>query len=1196
MKHTGKLGEVVRLEVGYQLRRPWTWAYFIALFAITFQVTMEAYTGNARTGGFFFNSPFVTLAMTLLATMMALVATAAIAGDAAARDVQTGMHPLVYTSPIPKGTFLGGRFLAAFFLNAFILVGVQLALLATTAMEVPPDLTGPFQPMAYLGSYVVVALPGAFISTALLFSLAALTRRAAAAYLGEVILFFGSMFVYVFLARTLGHWDLARLIDPMGMTPIGEISRAGTAGEKNALPVVWSAAMMRNRAIWLAVALVALAFTHVRFRFEHAVARAWWRRGGKAAAAVDATPIAPARTAPILVPRPSRTFGLATRLRQVTAIAVQSFREVAFGWGGLLLLGMAAIVLVSGPSLMSHMGVPLLPTTQEMVDFVGNTGEILWTIVPLLTVYYVGELVWRDRETGISEIADAAPVPEGVRYLGRLAGLSLVVAGYQLFLMLACILVQVQLGHYDFELPLYVRVMLGLQLAEHLLFVILAFTVHVVVNQKYAGHMLALAAYAVMSFGSGVGLEHKLLVYGASPDWAYTDMRGFGPTLGPWIWFKLYWFAWALLLGALTRVFWVRGREPGFRARLRAARDSFTGSAAGAALTALVLILAFGGFVFWNTNVLNEYRPAAESTALQAEYERTYGRYEGVPQPRLVGMAVRVEIHPDRGQAEIRGTYSLVNATRAAIDSIQLAPAWGARTGPAELDRASTLVLDDPRLGHRILALRSPLLPGDSLRLGFTVHIGARGFSNDGIDAVVMANGTFLDLGDWLPAIGYRAGREISGAGERADHGLPPEPAVVTLERAVAVQDTMDAERIAFEAIVGTAEGQTGVAPGALRRSWTGNGRAYFHYVTDVPISNDVAIYSARYAVRKAKWKDVEIEILHHPTHTSNLDEMIRSIQASLDYFTAHFGPYQHRQIRMVEEPDDGNSLHSAPVNISYEEGFAIFNPGADARKLEFPFAVVAHEVAHEWWGHQVRPVRAEGAGLMSESLAWYSAMAVVRQHYGDDQLRRLLDMMREAYVDPRARAGVPLLRAYDWFIGYRKGAFAMYALREYLGEGRINTALRSLVDTHRAGRPPLPTSLDLYRELQAVTPDSLRYLLVDLFEVNTFWNLEAKKATVEQAGNAWRVTLDVEAQKVAVDTAGTETKLPMNDLIEIGVYARGEGEGPGELLYQRLHRIRPGEQRITVTVSKEPAWAGIDPRRLLIDTETGDNVIAVGR
>ena len=172
-----------------------------------------------------------------------------------------------------------------------------------------------------------------------------------------------------------------------------------------------------------------------------------------------------------------------------------------------------------------------------------------------------------------------------------------------------------------------------------------------------------------------------------------------------------------------------------------------------------------------------------------------------------------------------------------------------------------------------------------------------------------------------------------------------------------------------------------------------------------------------------------------------------------------------------------------------------------------------------------------------------------------------------------------------------------MYALREYVGAEQVSIALRRLMEKYGAGEPPLPTSLDLYNELQAVTPDSLRYLLVDLFEANTFWEFAAKRVTaVQTETGAWQVTLDAQARKVVVDSTGVETEVPMDDLVEVGVFAAAADGGLGDPLYLRMHRVRSGEQRITVTAPRRPARAGIDPRNLLIDVKADDNLEEITR
>jgi hypothetical protein len=166
-----------------------------------------------------------------------------------------------------------------------------------------------------------------------------------------------------------------------------------------------------------------------------------------------------------------------------------------------------------------------------------------------------------------------------------------------------------------------------------------------------------------------------------------------------------------------------------------------------------------------------------------------------------------------------------------------------------------------------------------------------------------------------------------------------------------------------------------------------------------------------------------------------------------------------------------------------------------------------------------------------------------------------------------------------------------MYALREYVGVESVNGALRNLLRTFKGGGPPFATSLDLYAQLRTVTPDSLHYLLEDLFATNTFWDLQTKAARTTPTGDGhWLVTMDVMARKVRVDSVGTETELPMHDLVEIGVFGQ-EGEVDQNALYLAKRRIHAGANRIVVKVARQPWEAGIDPRNLLIDTNPHDNL-----
>jgi ABC-type transport system involved in multi-copper enzyme maturation permease subunit len=1200
-----KLWGIFRFELAYQLRRPWPWASMAVLVVFAFVSTRVAIVPVTLPQDFILNSPFIIAAVSVFSCQIWLLIAPAVAGDAAARDVHTGMYPLTYASPVTRTEYLGGRFLAAFVLNASILLGVQIgSLLAAYAPGANPDIIGPFRPGAYLAAYGFVALPNAFIATTFQFSAALVSGRPIAGYVGSMGLFFLS-YPVTFALYLSGLGERALLADPIGVLAImNEMMSKWTIVEKNVRMFTLEGPMLWNRLLWVAIATLTLAVTWTRFRFAHRTTTSWWRRSvviPSAAKDRDPTGREPS-VGTSAIPRPAarddnRTFGFTTHLRQTLSIARVSFWMIAKSPAGLfLLVAFPAFLMLVLANELYHWGIPLLPRTgyllsKHMTSPLTQAADYR-VMIPLLIVYFVGELVWRERDTRSSENIDATPTPEWVFFLGKLVGLTLVLAASMLGMTAAGMATQALNHYYDFEPGQYVEMLFGLQLAEYVLFAVLVFLVHTAVNQKYLGLLVSLLAYLWLVVAPFLGVEHKLLVYSASPEWSFTDMRGFGGTIGPWAWFKLYWAAWALFLAVAARLLWVRGRESGLGARMLIARLRLTGATSGVAGMAVGLIVILGGFIAYNTNVLNEYVTDDELVQRRADYERQYGKYEGIPQPMRAATNLRIEIHPRQRAATIHGSYRLVNRAAVPIDSVHVEPAFYVSTR-VTFDRAFSQVVADDKLGHDIYALKEPLQPGDSLTLDFDVQLERRGFRNTGTRAsgagiAILENGTYFTSGA-LPVIGYQPLRELWSAEDRRKFGLPRQ---VTLPPPADIDPSVAAGAAAtFEAIVGTDGDQVAVAPGELRRSWSEGARRYFQYASDVPIVGMDVFFSSRYAVHRERWNGVDVQVFLHPGHAKHRDRLLRSVRASLDYYSAQFGPYPYRFLQVVEQPGDflGMGVDGSGV-VTGGEGFFLLDPKGDG--FDMIFEVAAHEMGHQWWGVQLKPAFAEGGGVISESLAWYSAMQLVKHVKGREALRRFMKFMREPNPWPQIRTGLPLLRAMDPWANYRKGPYAMHALSEYVGEAQVNRALRTLVEKKASS---LATTLDMYRELQAVTPDSIEPLLHDLFEVNAFWTFDTKRATaVRTETGAWQVTFDVEARKVVVDSAGKETEVPMNEWVELGVFAAAEpGEALGKPLYVEKHRIRSGRQTITVTASEKPARGGIDPYNLL-DWDEGDNIEAI--
>jgi hypothetical protein len=246
----------------------------------------------------------------------------------------------------------------------------------------------------------------------------------------------------------------------------------------------------------------------------------------------------------------------------------------------------------SWPSGIEDTGVPLLrgraitafPVLRRVPEEVFDDGP------PLIALRAAG---LAEREARLSEITDAAPVPEWVYFLGKFVGLGLVLVVLQALMMAAGMLIQVLLGHFDFEIDLYARILFGLQLPDYLLFALLALVVHALVNHKCVGHLVVVIAYGFMAFGPALGVG---TICSFGPILMTTNMRGFKLNRA-WLW-SAYW-AWGLLLAGGDAARCAKLRQTGSRL---AARRHFTQSTAHRCCRPSFSRL--GGFVL-NTNVLD---------------------------------------------------------------------------------------------------------------------------------------------------------------------------------------------------------------------------------------------------------------------------------------------------------------------------------------------------------------------------------------------------------------------------------------------------------------------------------------------------------------------------------------------------------------------------------------------------------------
>ncbi len=1196
--------EILLFELTYRLKKLSTWIYFGGVFLAAFLAVLGAGgvlgSGNVvigdSSGKVHLNSPLTIYVLCGFMAYFGMLVVSAVMAGGIVRDFEHGSHPFFFTKPISKLAYLGGRFAGSFAVLVMIFSASGLGILLATSLPVfEKGLIGPFNLSYYLWPYLVSVVPNLFLMAAVFFGLTILFRKLMPVYVAAVVLFLGYLMASNMIA-VIENRTLAALSDPLGMTAgIVTAFRFWTIAEKNTRLMPLEGLFLLNRAVWLPLSAAFLALSFWIFRFsQFAPGLTPLRKAGKAGPE-PSTPAPAASATP-----PEKSFGRGDRLRLLAAGAWREFLAVAGNvYFGVILIFGVLFVLVNAKNLGRMYDTDVWPVTAMVTE---NFSGLFVIFVMIILTFFSGEAVWRERDRRSSQILDAMPVPDWLPLASRLGGLALVMVLLMAVLMLAGMAYQAFSGYFRFQPGLYLADLLVFRLPDFLLLVVLTVFVHVMVDNKYLGHFAMIGYYLFTSFMSQFGLEHNIYRFSSDPGYRYSDMNGFGGYLPGFISFKLYWAALAAVLALMACLFMVRGTMASFRERLALARRRLSKPAAVAAAAFTVCFIALGSWIYYNTNVLNTYRSRSQGERLQAEYERLYKKYQGMPQPRIVDADVSVDFYPKHQAVALTGRFILKNKTAGPIDTVLLAiPKEELVLGKLAFDRPFRQTLSDRPRGLMAYALDRPLAPGDSMKLVFEVSCAVRGFRSSGLNTDLAANGAFINNKDYLPLVGYQPDAEIPEDRERKRQGLAPKDRMPRVDDSLARMNTYignDADWIRFSCTVGTDSGLVALAPGYLEKEWTENGRRYFRYSMDSPIFNFYSFLSGKWKVARDSWNGVSIEVYYHPDHAYNVERMSEAVKRSLDYYTANFGPYQHRQVRIIEFPRYQVFAQSFPNTIPYSEAIG-FIARVDERKrdeVDYVTWVTAHEVAHQWWAHQVIGGNVQGATLLSEVLAQYSSLQVLRGAYGEGPLRKYRRYELDHYLRGRAnerKKEVPLwLVENQGYLHYNKGAIVMDALRLFVGQEKLNSALKAFVRDYRFQQPPFVNSPVFLEYLRAAVPDSLRYLVHDMLEDIVIYDNKAVSARLEKTDDGrFRTELVLAVRKLRADSLGGESVLPLHDYIPVAALGKDDS-----VLTRGMVRADRDTVVAVLVTATEPERAGVDPEYYLIDKRPEDNLVKYGK
>jgi hypothetical protein len=1157
----------------------------------------------------FTNSPNAIVGILGGMSVISLFFYAAIMGVSVYRDEEHKTAQTYFTFPISEKNYILGRFWGSFtivtVMNIAAVIGAMIGFGIGVLLDRPDYGTyTSFNLASYLLPFLYLLTFNSFFIGSLFFCLMTFFKRMSILYLGGIVMLILTIASGELLSSLDTEW-LSIYVDPFGETAHSYLTKYWTINELNTTQLSLSGKFALNRLLWLGIAFAIFFFTLFKFSYKGFLSSS--KKKGAKESKEDFVPAS-------FIPNIVQQFDSKARRENLLSLSKIEFlsivKETVFVI--LIVIGIIVAGFITYQSNQIY-GTPSLPLTRYMVAQISG-GIGLFSIIIL--VIYAGEAVHRTRQNKIFEFYDALPVSNITLYLSKIISLIGVAIVLTLLNIVVGVLYQTFNGYFNYELGMYLTYNFTSVFPGYIMIVLLAFFIHVLVNNKFLGHFIVIILYIGLPLILNLAFKtsNPLVIFGGTPGSFLSDLNGFGHYLYGQFWLNLYWILLTCILATIGIVFWNRGFFSSAKERLQIAKQRFSGKTLGLMLFFILAFVAVGAYSYYNLKVLNQLEDGNYGEKLSADAEKKYGKYEGKPHIQVTDLKAFIDIFPDDRSVNAKGEFTVTNKYNVPIDTLLLNvqfPTADTKITKVVYNGAELKpFLSDDDFRMFIYKLPSTLQPKDTASLVIETKATTHGFSSD-TETAILTNGTFF-RDAIFPSFHYERGLTDNGVRkkyglEELDYLYPPRTDSLALRKNLFNED---ADYLSFEAVISTKKGQTAIAPGTLIKKWEENERSYFQYKLEDKADYFFSFVSAAYDIEKDSWtapsgKKVAIEIYHSPKHKKNLEHFIKGVKVALDYNSKNFLEYPYAVIRVIEFPAYSNFAQSFITTIPYSEDFGFVADFSKADSYNYAFRITSHEVAHQWWGHIVTPSKTSGANIISETLAEYASLMTMKQEYGENGIKDFLKNSLDTYLSGRQFSFKPERSLMNvetgQYIWYEKGSMIMYDLQDAMGEDVVNRGLKNFLEEFKFHNKGFyPSSEDLYKAIYAVTPDSLKYKVDDGFKEIVLYENRVMDAKTKALDNGkWETTFTLNSKKIYYDDKGKEEKVDnKKNLVDIGLFGEDvvgeDGVTIKNPLYFKVKWLKSGDTVFTAITDEKPLKAGIDPYNKLIDRNSDDNLKSV--
>ncbi len=1159
--------------------------------------------GMSSLGNVYKNGPFTITFILIFLSLFSMFLVVNFIANMALREYSCNMTEIIVCKPLRASAYKMGRFIGAFSVVLVIFSLVPSGFMIGSSIPwVDPSRIGPTHLSYYWTAYLYFSVPTLLMLSCIVYAVATRFRSMMAVYL-SVILFFVLNEMSESLLTVPELKSISVFLDPFAWNTFNQLTAYWTPLQKNTQQLEFNGLLMLNRLSWIGIGLL------IFFVFSNATRTlSLQMKSPKKEKTIKAASDNSQSSAGRLYKGIANThwahFIACTRLEIKLIILDRPFYILCVLSGVLL-----TTILIVPEGLFGN---AYWPVTKSMVDVIASGLSVLSAII---ITYYSAEVIWRERELNIGDIVDRMPVENRIFLFAKLSAVWCVLLILIVISMSLTISYQLSAGYEYIDIRQYAISLLYFNLIPWMIVTVLAFLIQIVCSNKYMGMFIMVLFVLSGMLLERMALGHNLFRFSKSPALTYSEMNGYDTSLVSQSLYLIYWGSLGVIFAIVAYGLWQRGKC--FSIRQRLAMLGYQIGTSGKIISAFcaVIFIAMGGAIYHNSFTLNHAYNQRKLQTIHADYEKNYAQYAANPIPSFTKLNAKVDIYPQQRKVIIDADIEVQNETTEVIKRFLIAmpgynPLFSTSIGfnPLEFSvqiEGGLMGPIDGELNTHWFEFERPMMPGDIRKGRFRTSIERPGFSETHRKILLLDKGTFFQNNETFPIFGYMASAELQSPEQRSRFHLPQLEPQHLLEDSTYYNQSYgegllgyNSAFIEFETTVSTDIDQIAIAPGYLLDDWTQGNRHYFHYKMDAPIQNYFAYFSGPYQTLSRTVNGVQLSVYYHPGHGMNVERIQTAMKDAIAYYSDAFGPYQHRQMKVIEFPGPKDFGQNFPDTIAFSEQAGFLHNLSDPSANDQVYWFIAHEISHEWW---VDGANVQGASMLVETLAQYSAFMLVKNKYGDGALRRMLAFEMDRYFVGRAqetRKERPLSRVGDQaYIYYNKGAIVMMNLVDLLGESRFNLALARFLSKHKFDQSPYPTSIDLLREINQDTSQEEKILISRLLTQINSYDLDLVSVEIKERNDKrFEIDLTIYASRFSADGYGVETEEDLSEAIDIALFSDNPDQlhNRNDAVYIKKHRLKSGKNIVKLLVETKPKFAAIDPYVHLIDKNLANNILEI--